>query len=161
MASNENKHPNSSVLQGENLYEVIYASNATHLMSQDDLIQLLLQCRKNNPPLELTGMLLYRAGYFLQVLEGPKECIDHMYHRIAKDVRHKNLSLLVYDKILSRSFSEWSMGFVAVDSRCEQLEEFFNLLYRNLLENKMSECKQSVYNMFKEFRSGSLRGLIK
>jgi len=105
-------------------------------------------------------MLLYRAGFFLQVLEGPQKNIEHMYSRISQDRRHSKLSLFTSKKIATRSFSEWSMGFVALDTRCEQLEEFFNLLNRNLLENKMSECEQPIYNIFKEFRSGPLRGLI-
>ena len=145
----------------DDLYEIIYFSNATHLMSQEDLIHLLLQCRKNNPPLKLTGMLLYRAGFFLQVLEGPQESIKLIYSKILKDKRHNKLSLLTFRKIPNRSFSEWCMGFVALDKRCEQLEEFFDLLNRNMLDNKTAECKQSVYSIFKEFRSGPLRGLIK
>ena len=149
-----------SVAYEDDLYEIIYFSNATQLMSQEDLIHLLLQCRKNNPPLKLTGMLLYRAGFFLQVLEGPKESTGHMYSKISKDKRHNKLSLFTFEKILNRSFSEWSMGFVALDKRCAQLEEFFDLMNRTLLENKTVECKQSVYSIFKEFRSGPLRKLI-
>ena len=161
MDIDKNQPATNTALSEENLYEIIYSSSATHLMTQADLIHLLLQCRKNNPPLKLTGMLLYRAGFFLQVLEGPLKSIKYMYSKISKDKRHNKLSLFNFGEIPHRSFSEWSMGFVALDKRCEQLEEFFNLLNRNLLENKTADCKQSVHSIFKEFRSGSLRGLIK
>ena len=50
MDINVNQHQTITAASEENLYEIIYSSNATHLMSQDDLIHLLLQCRKKQSP---------------------------------------------------------------------------------------------------------------
>lgn len=161
-AINNDTHEEATVpaASGDKIYEIIYLSNATHLMSQDDLLNILLQCRKNNPPLKLTGVLLYRSGRFLQVLEGPKKSIAHMYSKISRDKRHLKLSLLAFTEIPRRSFSDWSMGFVALDQRCEQLEEFFDLLNRNSFETKTKDSLAAVFAILQHFRTGSLRTLI-
>ena len=52
---------------------LIYASSATKAMSQDELKALLAKARTNNQRDNITGMLLYNDGNFLQVLEGEAE----------------------------------------------------------------------------------------
>ncbi len=56
-------------------------------------------------------MLLYDAGSFLQVLEGPEEHIAIIYRSIERDPRHRDLRLLRREQIDRREFEDWSMGF--------------------------------------------------
>ncbi len=64
--------------------------------------------------LGLTGMLLYRDGQFLQVLEGPDEVVRARYEVIAADVRHRDVHKLMESQTTERQFPEWTMGFRAM-----------------------------------------------
>lgn len=93
------------------LISLIYASSATKLMSQQELTELLKVTHKNNPPLKLTGLLLYNQGNFIQALEGPEETVLQVYQKIQKDPRHHNIILLGKQSIEKRQFPNWAMGF--------------------------------------------------
>ena len=73
------------------MIQLSYVSSATTDMSPSELLKLLQQCLKNNPPLGVTGMLLYGNGTFLQTIEGDDAVIDQLVERIAKDPRHTKL----------------------------------------------------------------------
>ena len=96
------------------LEQVIYISSATSLMSDDDLSLLLNQARKNNRYLNLTGMLLYCEGSFIQVLEGQKDTLENLFARILRDSRHRNCQLLLRNPIETRLFEDWYMGFKSI-----------------------------------------------
>ncbi|AUZ89011.1 hypothetical protein CVO76_16195, partial [Arthrobacter agilis] len=46
---------------------IVYSSTATRPLNDADLSALLAISRRNNARAEVTGMLLYRGGRFLQV----------------------------------------------------------------------------------------------
>ena len=73
---------------------LIYTSTASRLMSDLDLTDLLENCRNRNARDGLTGMLLYKDGSFMQVLEGEIEKILSTFARIQKHTRHKDILLL-------------------------------------------------------------------
>jgi hypothetical protein len=98
------------------MHFLIYISAANQLMSDLELTDLLSQCRVRNSHDELTGMLLYKDGSFMQVLEGKKEDVFRTYERIQKDTRHKDIFLLREREIERRNFDGWSMGFKSVKS---------------------------------------------
>jgi hypothetical protein len=96
------------------LIHCIYASAATVDFAEHQIPQLLEQTRAANASRGITGMLLYMEGSFFQVLEGNIECIDALYKSISADSRHKNVSLIIREPIVGRSFGEWTMGFATV-----------------------------------------------
>jgi len=67
---------------------LVYVSSATLPFSGEDLRALLATCRENNAELGVTGMLLYKDGNFMQVLEGDEQAVRGLYARIAADPRH-------------------------------------------------------------------------
>lgn len=97
------------------LIQLIYASSATRLMTDEELVELLRISRQNNHPRGITGMLLYRDGNFLQVLEGEAEAVDALYNTIAQDPRHHNILLISRQAVAERSFPEWEMGFTDIN----------------------------------------------
>ncbi|WP_051881374.1 BLUF domain-containing protein [Parvularcula oceani] len=92
------------------LRTVIYTSSATGAVSEDDLRDILAVSRRNNSRLGLSGVLLYREGTFLQVLEGPKDAVEQRMRVIAKDPRHTGLDLLSDLETEERFFPDWAMG---------------------------------------------------
>lgn len=93
------------------LVHVIYASAATVSFDEASLSELLRKARANNARLGVTGMLLYTAGNFMQVLEGPPAAVDEVYRRIAVDPRHGCMVRIAREAIAEREFDEWTMGF--------------------------------------------------
>lgn len=90
---------------------LVYISTAYRLMNQAELLELLNVSRKNNEKNNLTGMLLYGEGTFMQVLEGEESALNATYERIKADDRHKNIIKMAEGSLIQANFPEWSMGF--------------------------------------------------
>ncbi len=95
----------------ENLFSLIYLSSAVFPFQPQDLLELLAKSRVSNTSLDVTGMLLFKHGNFLQVLEGEKEIVLALYKKIVRDPRHRKITTVSQEKIMRRDFSDWSMGF--------------------------------------------------
>lgn len=93
------------------MIQLIYTSAATVEFSREDLIELLDRARQNNEGLEVSGMLVYQDGSFLQILEGEEEKVIPLYEKIEKDPRHGEVKLILRSEIEERSFGDWKMGF--------------------------------------------------
>jgi hypothetical protein len=93
------------------LIQLIYVSSAVRLLSEEELLELLAQAREVNHHRNITGMLLYGEGNFLQVLEGEEVDVDAVYAAIQQDPRHHHLLLIEREPIAVRNFADWSMGF--------------------------------------------------
>jgi hypothetical protein len=90
--------------------QLLYVSNARRGFDQVELDSILMGARRNNVSHNVTGMLLYLDGAFMQVLEGQHEEVGSIYRRILEDVRHWGAQILL-DRECARSFPNWSMGF--------------------------------------------------
>jgi hypothetical protein len=97
--------------RNDDLLRLVYVSSATRLLSDAELTDLLRTTRRNNPVHDITGMLLYRSGNFLQVLEGPPDSVEATFARIRRDPRHHNLIVLSREPHARRAFPRWAMGF--------------------------------------------------
>ena len=93
------------------LISLVYASSAVSPLDDHQLAQLLDASRANNAALDVTGMLLYRDGNFMQALEGEEEVVLGLERRIRNDPRHRGVLRLLKRPIVEREFPEWSMGF--------------------------------------------------
>jgi len=93
------------------MYSLTYVSSATVPFSPSSLRELLEKSRSNNLKRGITGMLLFKDGNFMQVLEGEQAAVDATQQRIDSDPRHTGLIVLLRGEIAERSFAEWSMAF--------------------------------------------------
>jgi hypothetical protein len=88
-----------------------YVSSATVPLSAEELRALLAKSRSNNERDGITGMLLYKDGNFMQVLEGPREVVMSVQKRIYGDPCHHGLLVLLQRDVKERSFGSWSIAF--------------------------------------------------
>lgn len=100
----------------DSLHRLVYYSR-NHISGDDAVFaanvdDILAKSRTNNARDQITGALLFNAGCFAQVLEGPLESVEAAFERIQQDDRHGDVSLLALDPIINRSFPNWAMGFV-------------------------------------------------
>ena len=94
-------------------YHLIYQSQWMEPMGTVALDVLLQQSRAYNRQHDITGVLLHTPeGRFLQVLEGPRAAVRHLYyHAILSDPRHHHCRVLGEGPWPERSFAAWTMGF--------------------------------------------------
>ena len=93
------------------MYNLFYTSYATYSFTQTDLENLLKTAREKNRQSDITGLLLYCEGVFVQLLEGEEEKVKSTFERISKDSRHTNISNVVFANPTQRYFPDWLMGF--------------------------------------------------
>ncbi len=96
-----------------------YLSFATRpfKMDLDNNIDTILQeAQTHNSQHNITGQLIYRAGTFVQFLEGEKEQVEKLLGRILLDHgRHENLKILLKQELIERVFPDWSMSYKKLD----------------------------------------------
>ncbi|MGI4863075.1 MAG: BLUF domain-containing protein [Janthinobacterium lividum] len=107
------------------MIHIAYMSRAVHPLSDQELQELLDQCRHNNALHHITGVLFYSHGNIAQLIEGEPEVLEPLYERIARDGRHSYVRKLVHRPISVRSFADWSMAFHPLEpSGFEALQGF-------------------------------------
>ena len=94
------------------LVRLLYASRCADGTCAELLDSILQQSRRHNPEWGLTGILCHGGDVFMLVLEGGRDEVNRMYARIARDPRHREVTLLHFEEIAERSFSSWTMGQV-------------------------------------------------
>ncbi|BFM18471.1 hypothetical protein R50073_46540 [Maricurvus nonylphenolicus] len=93
------------------MQQLCYVSAAVNPVTEQTLEELLLCSRDNNLKYDITGMLLFANNTFIQVIEGPKTNIDHLFATLQEDDRHKNVVRTYYEAISERDFPNWQMSF--------------------------------------------------
>jgi len=102
------------------LYRLVYISrneitgNDTEV--RHEIEQILRAAREKNSLAGLTGALMFNAGCFAQVLEGMHDDIQGTFEHIQCDPRHSRVSVLKFEPVADRWFSNWSMAYQGGDS---------------------------------------------
>lgn len=133
------------------LIRLVYLSAASNDFSQKELNELLeISCR-NNEANNITGMLLYRDGDFLQILEGEQDSVLSTYNRIHKDPRHHGLLQLDKSEIHERGFPKWSMGFKRLD-KTNTPSVFVDFFDRNFNQDSISNRSNEALTFLNSFK---------
>jgi hypothetical protein len=116
-------------LHRPDLHRLVYASTAVGVLPAHQLDRILLRSRAYNPSANITGLLLFHEGTFLQCIEGPEAGVLSLMERIRRDRRHTNITMLESVRGASRAFSDSPMSYVAPRNLTpEQREGFADLL---------------------------------
>lgn len=107
------------------LIHLIYCSASVKPMGYSELGHILQRARENNLKNNITGILLYSEGSFLQVLEGSSNSVEQIFQSICSDRRHDNITMIIREPIASRTFADWTMGYA--DLSLHQLEELIGI----------------------------------
>lgn len=97
------------------LYQTIYSSQATQPMSEQDLESILNDARTGNESRDVTGVLVFRDGVFLQVLEGERQTVEDLLKSIESDSRHRDVTIFHQMEVSGRTFGSWQMAYVCPD----------------------------------------------
>jgi len=86
------------------ILQLVYQSRATTAMGAEALRDLLHEARPKNEASNITGVLLYKAKRFIQVLEGEEAVVRRLYATIKSDARHTEVETLLTTRVRHRVF---------------------------------------------------------
>ncbi len=105
------KIPDSALIQ------LVYASSLTLSARLNTSIfeEVKKHARNYNQHHNITGVLCYGNGQFLQCIEGEKARVLALQQRIFSDKRHKNIKILLLRETKQRSFIDWRMRLLFLE----------------------------------------------
>jgi len=92
------------------MLRLIYVSCATTTFSNAHLLKMVDRARARNRALDVTGMLLYKDGNFIQALEGKGSAVREIFETIRLDPRHQAITVVLNEIDNARHF-EQPLGF--------------------------------------------------
>ncbi|WP_186644222.1 BLUF domain-containing protein [Fluviispira vulneris] len=132
-----------------NLHRVLYRSEQTQKFGEGELEKIINSALKNNAKNEITGILITRGVFFLQLLEGDIKNVVDMFSKIKRDPRHKNIEVLLNEEADFRVFTKWTMGVIE-DSSLTNLPEMLKTIDA-ILKQKEKESNVKVIEILKIF----------
>jgi hypothetical protein len=86
------------------VHQLVYISKESTASKPGELMKILTAAKASNAMQNITGILLYDAGRYFQILEGGKEAIIRLFSNISQDDRHSNVKLLYLEEAPARLF---------------------------------------------------------
>ena len=135
------------------MLSLIYVSTSVKLLNDEELLEILKVSRENNKSQDITGLLLYKGGNFMQVLEGPDDVVNSLYEKIQTDPRHKDVSVISREQISARQFPTWEMAFQNLDNPALKNEPGYSqFLQDEFIADVYRENPLRAYIMLLTFR---------
>jgi len=139
--------------QVQTLVSLVYISSGTQDFSPEDIVEILRKSRINNDKRNITGMLLYKDGNFLQVLEGPEDEIARLMQTIEMDSRHRGLIVLTKKPLRERQFPSWSMAYKDLTRlSAEDAEAYSPFLKESLMDEEFRSKPDRCYKLLLHFK---------
>jgi Sensors of blue-light using FAD len=139
------------------LSQIIYSSAATVPFSEAALTVLLGRARTNNARLDVTGMLLYHEGSFLQVVEGMAPVLETLFAKIGQDKRHNRIMTLLKREVDERHFGDWAMGFASPKHLPANIPGYSDYMR---LRGQAAESANAADKVLAAFRDGRFRAYV-
>jgi hypothetical protein len=111
------------------MFQLVYSSMTWPLFTKEDVADILSISRNKNRQHDITGVLLYKSGSVIQLLEGAEPAVRQLYTNIQRDPRHRDFTLIYTRTIAAREFPDWTMGFNCVEVNWEPQGDGFNPVF--------------------------------
>lgn len=95
----------------EPIFQLVYISQALDSLCYSDMHRILDSSRRFNSVNGITGVLIYKDGFFVQLLEGEESKVLDVVCRVVRDRRNHHLQVVHETLVQRRYFAEWSMAF--------------------------------------------------
>lgn len=142
-----------TTVAAEPIIYVVYVSSSVGILTDDQVLDILRVSRRNNERLGITGMLLYKDGNFMQVLEGTETAIRQVMTAITADPRHKGYLQLLKGSLEERQFPNWSMGFHNLSNLTgEDLKAFTPFLKVSFMDEEFRSQPGRAHKLLSNFR---------
>jgi len=98
------------------IFQLVYIAFTTEQFDLDkDIVKILQKASDYNSTVGITGLLLFKGGVFLQLLEGNKVEVDKLYAKILSDPRQKDAKTLLTKTAQKRICPEWTMNYRMIE----------------------------------------------
>ncbi len=115
------------------VFRLVYISEAHQEVCYTDLENILFSARNRNSKLDITGILIHKDDFFIQLLEGTEAHVKEVLSLIIKDRRHKHLRVIKeWTSTVPRYFDKWAMSFVDGDLE-EKTHPFIQQLFSDIM----------------------------
>lgn len=125
---------------------IVNISNAVKLMEKKYLDELFYQSVQNNKTKDITGILLYKDGTFIHILEGKEQVLSNLLENIQKDTRHNNIMTVLNKRIEKRLFTKFKTGLISWNNAPQ-----LNVLETFLKNSKDSSHSQKILALLGPF----------
>jgi hypothetical protein len=143
-----------SAIAADQLVSLVYVSSGVRQFAETEIAEILAQARRNNQRSGLTGMLLYRDGNFLQVLEGTEGSVKAAMQRIERDDRHRGILVMKQGAITERRFSQWQMAFRDISLEgLKEIEGYSPFMETSFETDEFRSKPDFAYRMLLQFKS--------
>jgi len=125
------------------------------------MAEIFSHARKRNSELDITGILSFKRGHYIQVLEGSAGAVDDVFAKIKNDARHTNVNVILDEPISERFFGTWSMRLLQSLNKDLAFLTFFDNFNSKFVA--LSPEKQQLLKLFYsngESRSKKVLGLM-
>jgi Sensors of blue-light using FAD len=135
------------------LVSLVYVSSSVRKLDRAEILEILRTSQRNNQQRDVTGMLLYKDGNFMQVLEGPEPALVKLMETVERDNRHRGVIVLTKRPIQERQFPNWSMAFRDLGDLSEEDKEAFSpFLAGSLLDGEFRRKPDQAYKLLLRFK---------
>jgi hypothetical protein len=93
------------------MYQLIYVSSSTGAFTREKFLDLAFVMSSQNTKIGITGMLVFKDGNFMEVLEGEESAVKELFSKINVDPRHTLVSVIQEGEISAREYPSWAMTF--------------------------------------------------
>jgi hypothetical protein len=119
----------------KDIYQLVYVSESKYAFDIAELDALLEKANKRNKALDITGVLIYNRGTFIQLLEGRDGSVRNLFDIIKSDKRHGSVQEIFEQYTEKRLFEHWTMAF--------KKYEDLNLDVREKIDAYINSCTNS------------------
>ena len=133
------------------VFHLVYVSKAKQDLCYSDIQDILATSRKRNAELNITGLLIYRDNYFMQLLEGDEPSVRSLMSKIQLDTRHFDINIIVEEKGADRFYQSWSMAYCDGDIRANETTELLELFETALAVTTAK--RDIIMPMLRKFKS--------
>lgn len=102
-----------TAVEPSSLCSLVYTSTASRPLAKSDFEHILDNARKRNIEEQVTGLLLFSEGKFMQYLEGPPSGVLKIFEIIKKSSLHQQITEVIQQPIGAREYGDWAMFFLA------------------------------------------------
>jgi hypothetical protein len=137
------------------LYQFVYISRITSagLASPSTLNDISEIAIERNLIDNITGILCYGNGNFLQCVEGSEQALTNLKNRLLLDDRHKELKILDFSEIAKRRFASWSLRSITLERWMTKEPEL-----KKLMPFKPDEWNANEWQKFLDILQGYYEG---
>lgn len=132
------------------LLHLVYYSRASANITEQMLKEMLDISTQNNLRDEITGFLIFRDGFFVQLLEGIEDRVRTCLGRIQRDTRHNFVTVIAQVKSDTRMMPHWGMSLIDNSQLTASTKDLINL-FDSTVVGEIHSTKKSIELILRKF----------